>query len=668
MTFIGLNMEITKQLKLKVIKVLLNQEDLFSSFESNADLVEFLDDILNLSSLPSTDNRYKDAYGDAYKHLVNNDDWDYEEVFLNRFNFVDNNDNFIKLLNKIAHPNLRQTEESISKYVSLLNGYLQKEGLTFAIESYDDNSSLPVYQLEKFVKEDAKPIDVVRNKIEFFVDNDPNGRFYVQGSHKAPPTFPSFMLVNDPTWNDYGNFSTYQLFYYTDSQTCHDIGQLKIICKNVGNTPDRLVDSFTCLNKDFCSLGINYDYYKQLKLNFPQIYISILWALKDSAYFVDIRENFEDESQFINSLIRYNEQERVLRETQYQLLDYDLDNLYSFQYLYKPNFSDESVEIDFSFNANKDIPNRIFALIGKNGVGKTQLITSLPFDIANAKDDVFQPRTPLFSKVIAVSYSAFDSFEIPQKKTSSFNYIHCGLKKDNGESYTEKGLKLRFHQSWKKIKKRRISESQGMFPLWRKLLYKFIDRSLVDEFIIEDEMAFEKEVNIEKFNKVIKKLSSGQSIILYIITEIVANIRYDSLIIYDEPETHLHPNAISELLNTIFALTQNFQSYCILATHSPLIIRELLSKNVYIMEREENVLSIRKPRYETFGENLTVITEDVFGNREIPNQYKEILHNLVVKGKSFDEIMELISSERVPVSLNTRIYLKSIINDKFENI
>ena len=78
------------------------------------------------------------------------------------------------------------------------------------------------------------------------------------------------------------------------------------------------------------------------------------------------------------------------------------------------------------------------------------------------------------------------------------------------------------------------------------------------------------------------------------------------------------------------------------------------------MEIEENVLSIRKPIFETFGENLTVITEDIFGNSEVSNQYKRILKHFVKSDKSYDEIISLIGSEKIPISLNTRIYLKSI--------
>ena len=173
----------------------------------------------------------------------------------------------------------------------------------------------------------------------------------------------------------------------------------------------------------------------------------------------------------------------------------------------------------------------------------------------------------------------------------------------------------------------------------------------IDEFIIEDGVLWGYKVDIKGFNSVSKKLSSGQSILLYIITEIVANIRYDSLIIYDEPETHLHPNAISQLINTIYELTNEFQSYCIIATHSPLIVRELLSRNVYVVEREGNIISLRKPLIETFGENLTTITEEIFGNRDIPNQYEKILNRLAQTGKSFDEILSIIESENITLSL-----------------
>lgn len=303
------------------------------------------------------------------------------------------------------------------------------------------------------------------------------------------------------------------------------------------------------------------------------------------------------------------------------------------------------------------IPNRIYAIIGKNGTGKTQLVTTLPLDVSYKKDDNFTPKTPLFSKVIAVSYSSFDRFKIP-KKTAEFNYVYCGLKDENGKRLKDDELILRFQKSYEKI------SEQSRVQIFLDTLVEFIDKDLIKEFITYKIETGEYKIDYGKFNKIINILSSGQSILILIITEIIANIRYDSLLIYDEPETHLHPNAISQLINTIYELSHIFQSYCIIATHSPIIVQELLSKNVYVVEREGNYASIRKPGKETFGENLSTIIEEIFGNREIPKQFKIILSDLIKKGMSYEDIIKEIESDNVPVSLNIRLFLKSIIDEK----
>ncbi|WP_028889790.1 AbiJ-related protein [Tenacibaculum ovolyticum] len=644
-------MKITKKIRLDILRVLLSESDLFGESQDDINIINFLDEMFELKSLPSEDSRYSNAYDDAFQHLVNNYDWEYEYVLTERFSVISDSKTFINFLNKVIHPNTRNNEDGITKYYLLVNPYLEKETLNFSLDSYNEEG-LSIFKIKEYDITNLAPPTIIKNEIPFFVDNSPDGFFDYKKSHKKPNQFPCFVLVNHIGWNDFGNRSTYYLYYYPNISNCKKIGIVKIIHQEVEKTPSILNEKFTLLNENFCSLGQEYNYYENIKSLFVKTYESILWALKDSAFYPKILEEFENNYFFRNSLIRYDEQEQLLREVKYRLYGYNLKNLYSFQYSFKAKFADEAIDVHFDFDANKIVPSRIFALIGKNGTGKTQLISSLPIDISKKKNDVFTPKTPLFSKVIAVSYSAFDSFDIP-KNTADFNYAYCGLKDSKGELYSTKGLKLRFHGSWKKI------ASNNRFDKWLNLLPFFLDRELINELIVDDD-----KVDIKGFNSVSKKLSSGQSILLYIITEIVANIRYASLVIYDEPETHLHPNAISQLINAIYELTNEFQSYCIIATHSPLIVRELLSRNVYIMERDEAILSVRKPISETFGENLTVLTEDIFGNNIIPNQYKKILNRLVTSGKSYNEIVSSISSKNIPLGLNTRIYLKSIINEK----
>ena len=645
--------KLSKKLKNDILNVIITQDNSFGDLSSGDGILDFLSKIWDLRIMPSTDSRYNDAFGDIYQHMVNNDDWDYEYLFITRLEILENDDIFQRFLQTILNPEIRKTEDSIMKFYLLINPYLEKENYGLFITDYT-SEELPVYEIKDKKDIDEIPIGIKQNNIPFFVILNPNGRADRASSHSTPTEFPSFILVLNNGWNDYGMNTEFNLFYYLDANNYEYIGEVKII--NIETNITEVIDEkFTVLNENYCSLGQKFNYYDNLKSKLGKNFESILWALKDAAFYPEIQDKFEQESAFINSLIRYDEPEQLLREAKYKIYNYDLSNLYSFKYTFSPKFSDTSLDIDFNFNNNGNFPDRIYAIIGKNGTGKTQLMTSLPIDIYKKADENFTPKTPMFSKVIAVSYSAFDTFEIP-KKTATFNYLYCGLKDENGERMTDRALLLRFHNTWKKIKK------QERMSQWVKILSNFLDKEIIDEFIILKKDEFE--VSLDGFTKTRKMLSSGQSILLYIITEIVANIRYDAIILYDEPETHLHPNAITQLMNTIYELVNEFQSYCIIATHSPLIIRELLSKNVFVMERESNYPSLRKIGIETFGENLTVLTEEVFGNRSIPKQYKLILERLVNNGLTYDEIINELESDNVPLSLNARMYLKTIVDEK----
>lgn len=57
---------------------------------------DFLGRLYDLSSLPSTDTRYRDAHGDIWQHRVNNSDWDDDWVFSDsRFNLTHGDDDVV---------------------------------------------------------------------------------------------------------------------------------------------------------------------------------------------------------------------------------------------------------------------------------------------------------------------------------------------------------------------------------------------------------------------------------------------------------------------------------------------------------------------------------------------------------------------------------------------
>ncbi|MFS4474399.1 AAA family ATPase [Chryseobacterium sp. T20] len=649
-------LELSKKLKLDILRTLLTENELFGTPYSNGNIIKFLDEILNLKALPSEDARFKNAYDDAYQHLVNNNDWEYDYVLTDRFNIIDNTETFIEFLNSIIHPHIRKNKDEIMKYFLILNPYLEKENLGLKAVRLDTDG-LVVYEVNVKEDPDKIPLGVVANDLSFFVDNKPTGFFDRKNSHKIPEIFPSFVLALNDRWNDFSIVSEYALFFYQDIQDCTLIGKLKIIHFEDIKTQNVIPTTFKQLDNNFCSLGQEYKFYENIKELFGGTFKNILWALQDTAFFPSIQENFERNSNFKESLIRDDNAERLMREVKYKIYGLTSSKLYSFKYKFQPKFAENELEVDFDFDTGSKIPNRIYTIIGKNGTGKTQLVTSLPIDISKKNDSNFTPKTPLFSKVIAVSYSSFDRFEIPQK-TAEFNYVYCGLKDENGRRLEEDKLILRFQNSYEKISKQKRTQR------FADTLQEFINKELINEFLPFNIESNSYEINYVKFMNIIKILSSGQSVLIFIITEIIANIRYDSLLIYDEPETHLHPNAISSLTNTICELSRIFQSYCIIATHSPIIVQEILSKNVYVIEREGNYATIRKPSRETFGENLSTIIEEIFGNREIPKQFKIILSDLIKQGMSYEDIIKEIESDNVPVSLNTRLFLKSIIDEK----
>lgn len=201
-----------------------------------------------------------------------------------------------------------------------------------------------------------------------------------------------------------------------------------------------------------------------------------------------------------------------------------------------------------------------------------------------------------------------------------------------------------------------------------KIISNFIELELIDLFIKHSPDDFDK-LYFDKlgFNKARESLSSGQSIVLFVVSEIVANIRLDSLLLFDEPKTHLHPNAISQLINGIAKLISEFESYCVIATHSPIIIQEMFSRDVLVISREENVPSVKKIGIESFGENLSVITEEVFGSRAIPKFYETTIERLVQQHKSYDKVLAIIKEGNLPMSLNVRLYIQSLVEKYAEN-
>jgi ABC-type lipoprotein export system ATPase subunit len=638
---------LSKGIKNQILRGIIGSDGFLGKYNEYDGILTFLSKIWSLKEMPSTDNRFKTAYEDIHQHIVNNSDWDYTYLFNERLGLIDADESvFIKFLETVVNPTVRENKEDIQKYVVLINTTLQTTNFRLILSDYFED--LPVYKYRESGEITDLPLDILENKIPFYFN------------WTSQKEYPSFTLVAD-NWDDYTFKTTFNLNFYPSQGDRRILGTLKIMKRGVQRTSDVLPERFTTLTRDFCSLGQTKKYYLELKQLLGSNFSSVLLALRDVAIFPKINEQFENERIYGTSLIRYDDSERLVRTVRYEIEGISPNEYYKFNFINQPPYSETPIALNFDFEYNTDYEHRIYALIGKNGTGKTRILASLAKSLSEKEPKTFTPRKPVYGKVFTVSYSYFDRFEIPSSD-ASFNYVYCGLKKSNGSLKNETELEESFYSAANRIRGR--GRNGELVNDWLAILENFLPSEVIQNLTFKNVAISDSETkslfDIDKFKSVKSILSSGQNIILYMVTEILSHIRSDSLILYDEPETHLHPNAISSLMNSLFDLVERFHSFCVIATHSPLIIQEIPARNIFVIEREGNAASVRALERESLGENLTVITQDIFGNGEVPRNFIKSIQVLLSKGKSFDEIVQILESDNIPMTSNIKLYIKAL--------
>jgi len=159
------------------------------------------------------------------------------------------------------------------------------------------------------------------------------------------------------------------------------------------------------------------------------------------------------------------------------------------------------------------------------------------------------------------------------------------------------------------------------------------------------------------------KMSSGQTMLTNLIIDITANVRSNCLIMIDEPEVHLHPNAITQIINVVNLVCERFSSCCIMATHSPLVIQSLLSRNVLIMERDiDGMPIVRQMRIESLGENLTTINEEIFSNGQRDKYYRRLIEKAVEGKRNMDQVLLELQNGDLPMSLTSYMLIDKYLN------
>lgn len=490
-----------------------------------------------------------------------------------------------------------------------------------------------------------------------------------RNSVRPAQQYPCFKLVFNDNWNDYGYSTWFHLWYLEDSEKAnwHSLGDMKIMHQE-DDVYDKMPDSFEALDDHFCSIGINIGYYKVLLDIFDKDGAKeILARLQDCAILPTVRERFNTTQGYKVSLLREISTQEVIDDAILLIENEDADNIYSIGYRFVPPYNTESVtdwNVHFEFDAKKY--NRVVAIIGENGVGKTQMLSDMLKDLTENNDVMFSHK-PLLRNILVLCSSEFDAYRNIRKGSSHYNVIRLSVVQDDDTI-------AKLAASILTIIDRGTFLAHGeMLAVWQhymEILRCEIGKEVYELLIIPpktEENPYPKPyLNKKYLEELVENFSTGQLQVFTLITHVCAYIHLNSLVVLDEPEIHLHPKLVTEFFVCLGELLSFFKSYALVPTHSPLVIRECVNSNVYLMQRtQDDIAHIGLVPFRTFGQDLTTLYENVFGYQEQKTFFYRVIKEMSYKWRAtYQRVVEKLEDDGVRLDSNSRSIIKEIFEEE----
>jgi predicted ATPase len=491
--------------------------------------------------------------------------------------------------------------------------------------------------------------------------------FYrLERGSRLPETGKLSVYLTLDNWNDYSYHTLYLITLFDEMGIKHDLGYIKIA--NFGQTTEvriELPKQFEILDSQCFSLGQSSEYYEIIQRLNPRLKELLLIGLHDIVFDEELQARALEENVTQISLLRGTSLVTIKGQYKRILDGGEVLTPYNFSYTTIQTEIEAGYKLSFNVVPESNPPTNIHVLIGRNGVGKTHLLNNMVKSFINVNsqgnfehilDDFGRVTGGSFSRVVSVSYSAFDKFE-PYPENEYPNYSYIGLRK-LGENVTlkdDKELAIEFATSilrdmspakinqW--IRAVRSLESDPLFA--RINITQVVDNSLNRDDII----------------KLFKRLSSGHSIVLLTITKLVQKIEEKTLVLLDEPEAHLHPPLLSAFIRALSDLLINRNAVAIIATHSPVIAQEVPKSCVWKLNRFDMEAKAERFETETFGETIGKLTRDVFGLEVNDSGFYKLLSEDVNGGSNYEQIIQKYNDQ---LGFEAKLLLRALLNSNDE--
>jgi predicted ATPase len=357
----------------------------------------------------------------------------------------------------------------------------------------------------------------------------------------------------------------------------------------------------------------------------------------------------QDENVFYNSLLREIPAHTVTTQFRRILAGKAPLTPYRFYYMRKFEHIDiPTLQLEFSVNPESSPPTNVHVLIGANGVGKSMLLrdlVSITSGLGNTqgfiRNEIAAWSSSLdsvpFANVVYVAYSAFDnrSHDVPSGTVKDVKIHTVGLSSENNTS-----LESQFLESF------RVCKKEPRRKRWISAIrtLELADPLLADMGLADLLRSSPSSENIE-LEKRFESMSSGHKIAILTVTRLVELVEEQSLVLLDEPETHLHPPLLSALTRAISDLVIDRNGVAIIATHSPVILQGVPKSCVWRLQRTGSDLRAFRLNAESFGESVSRLTSEVFHLDVRKTGYHELLHQLVDQTGSAEAALGVLEGQ-----------------------
>ncbi len=354
-------------------------------------------------------------------------------------------------------------------------------------------------------------------------------------------------------------------------------------------------------------------------------------------------------------------------------------------------------QLKFRFDHGAELPKRISVVIGKNGVGKSQALgrivnAALVGDDSALHEGATNGRV-LINRILAFAPTNESASVFPSERRKSpkvwykrFALNRGGRVRRGGgvadmmlqiaRSESRIGNLLRWQlfltaiqsiSDWHQIALLRTNKGDEPVDIQFLRPAEVMDRAGDLSVEAESEQSIADDNLLDLFAAIdLNKdpvryvdgqafaLSSGEISFLRFAAQASLYIENGSLLLLDEPETHLHPNFISQfvaLLNTMLAQTG---SAAIIATHSVYFVREVFREQVSVLRTTDDGFVFSDPlRLQTFGADVGAISCFVFGEDEPTKLAADVEQRLLSRYETWDELYATYKGELSPEILSS---------------